>query len=68
MPLLSSIEWENFLGNFPDAHILQTRPWGDLKQAFGWKVAHLGVSTADSSGSIGAQILFKKLPLGFNLA
>lgn len=68
MSLLSPIEWENFLSNFPDAHILQTKPWGELKQAFGWKVAHLGVTSADSLHSIGAQILIKPLPFGLSLA
>jgi lipid II:glycine glycyltransferase (peptidoglycan interpeptide bridge formation enzyme) len=37
---------------------LQTGEWGELKSAFGWAVVRLIV------GEAGAQILFRKLPLG----
>ncbi len=68
MPIFSSKEWENFLRGFPDAHILQTRPWGDLKQAFGWQVEYVGLFQDEGLSGIGAQILFKSLPLGLSLA
>jgi len=54
--------WVAFLARHPDAHILQTSAWGALKADFGWQVEHV------IAGDCGAQILFRKLPLGFTLA
>jgi lipid II:glycine glycyltransferase (peptidoglycan interpeptide bridge formation enzyme) len=65
MPELSSSAWEEFLASFPDAHILQTANWGELKASFGWSVAYV---RALNSQACGAQVLFRRLPLGFTLA
>ncbi len=54
--------WERFLARYPDAHVLQTAAWGELKAAFGWQVERLIV------GETGAQVLFRPLPLGFSVA
>jgi lipid II:glycine glycyltransferase (peptidoglycan interpeptide bridge formation enzyme) len=54
-------EWNQFLTNFPDAHLLQMGEWGELKKDFGWKPVRV------ISGDAGAQILFRKLPLGFTI-
>lgn len=62
MPLVSPANWELFLARFPEAHLLQTSQWGQLKSEFGWRAAHL--VRAES----GAQVLFRPLPLGFSLA
>jgi lipid II:glycine glycyltransferase (peptidoglycan interpeptide bridge formation enzyme) len=63
MPLVSFTEWQNFLkSNYPNAHVLQTAEWGELKSAFDWQPARI------ISGDTGAQILFRKLPLGFTFA
>lgn len=62
MPLLQASEWESFLADYPRAHLLQTTAWGDLKSEFGWDVARL------ANGKAGAQVLFRRLPLGFTLA
>jgi peptidoglycan pentaglycine glycine transferase (the first glycine) len=62
MPLLQASEWESFLTEHPQAHLLQTAAWGDLKSEFGWDVARL------ANGTAGAQVLFRRLPLGFTLA
>lgn len=62
MPLLSASEWENFLAPYPDAHILQTAAWGELKADFGWEVLRC------AAGETGAQLLFRPLPLGFTIA
>lgn len=62
MPLVSEQDWNDFLAGFPEAHILQTAAWGVLKSGFGWQAAHVLV------GDSGAQVLFRKLPLGFSLA
>jgi peptidoglycan pentaglycine glycine transferase (the first glycine) len=32
----SSDDWDAFLARYPEAHLLQTGAWGDLKAAFGW--------------------------------
>jgi peptidoglycan pentaglycine glycine transferase (the first glycine) len=62
MPQISLSDWNKFLQNHPNAHILQTGEWGELKSAFGWEAIHV------VNGNIGAQILFRKLPLGFTIA
>jgi peptidoglycan pentaglycine glycine transferase (the first glycine) len=62
MSLISSFEWDQFLAGYPEAHILQTSAWGDLKSTFGWRVERV------QAGRSGAQILFRMLPLGFTIA
>ena len=62
MPEVSLAQWNDFLRNHPQAHFLQTGEWGELKSRFGWQVARLIV------GDSGAQILFRKLPLGFSVS
>lgn len=61
MPFVSLTDWNHFLSQHPNAHLLQTGEWGELKSAFGWKPVRV------ISGHIGAQILFRKLPLGFTV-
>jgi len=63
MPEISLTDWNNFLTNYPDAHILQTGEWGELKSAFGWEPVRV---TLDDG--LGVQILFRRLPLGLTLA
>jgi len=69
MPVINAEEWENFLLTFPEAHILQTRQWGDLKSQYGWKVTRViaGSSVAGPTEQSGAQILFRSIPLGFSI-
>jgi peptidoglycan pentaglycine glycine transferase (the first glycine) len=62
MPEISFPEWNDFLTNHPEAHILQSGEWGELKSAFGWEAVRV------VEGGIGAQILFRQLPLGLSLA
>jgi peptidoglycan pentaglycine glycine transferase (the first glycine) len=62
MPILSASDWSAYLTGFPDAHLLQTAAWGELKTAFGWQVRRVVMDQT------GAQILFRKLPLGLSLA
>ncbi len=62
MPEISLQYWNIFLENHPAAHILQTGEWGELKAAFGWEAARVIV------GNVGAQILFRRLPLGLTAA
>ena len=62
MSEVSLAEWNRFLQGHPNAHLLQTGEWGELKFAFGWEAVRV------ISGTAGAQILFRKLPLGFTIA
>ncbi len=62
MSELSLNTWNTFLANSPHAHLLQTGEWGELKSAFGWEAVRI------VAGEVGAQILFRRLPLGFTLA
>lgn len=62
MPEVSLSNWNQFLRAHPDAHLLQTGEWGELKAAFGWQVFRV------VSSNSGVQILFRKLPLGFTIA
>jgi peptidoglycan pentaglycine glycine transferase (the first glycine) len=62
MTILSRTEWDQFTGQFPDAHLLQTSAWGELKSSFGWQPVRL------VHGDCGAQVLFRRLPLGFQVA
>lgn len=61
MPTVSLTDWDRFLSQHPNAHLLQTGEWGELKSAFGWKPVRV------VSGNVGVQILFRKLPLGFTV-
>ncbi len=62
MPVTSAAEWETFLQNYPDAHLLQTSEWGELKSGFGWSPVRV------QEGGSGAQVLFRRLPLGLSVA
>ena len=59
---MDSTMWTEYIDGLPQAHILQTSAWGMLKSSFGWRVRWVQADNA------GAQILFRKLPLGFTLA
>src|SRR5688572_4742564 len=61
MPIVTLADWNQFLSSHPNAHLLQTGEWGELKSAFGW------IPIRMSSGNVGVQILFRKLPLGFTI-
>ena len=62
MPIRSIVEWDQFLAQFPEAHILQTSAWGELKAGFGWYPIRISIE------KVGAQVLFRRLPLGFSIA
>jgi peptidoglycan pentaglycine glycine transferase (the first glycine) len=54
-------DWNKFLENHPNAHLLQLGEWGELKKNFGWKPVRVIQS------EVGAQILFRCLPLGLTI-
>ena len=61
MPVVSLAEWNQYVDDHPNVHLLQTGEWGELKSAFGWKPVRI------VSGELGVQILFRKLPLRFTI-
>jgi len=61
MPTVSLTDWNHFLSQHPNVHLLQTGEWGELKSGFGWKPVRIVI------GNAGTQILFRKLPLGFTI-
>lgn len=62
MPELTFSEWDDFLTQYPQAHVLQTSAWGILKSKFSWQAVPV------VNGSAGALVLFRRLPLGFSIA
>jgi lipid II:glycine glycyltransferase (peptidoglycan interpeptide bridge formation enzyme) len=54
-------EWNKFIDDHPEAHLLQTGNWGELKTSFGWKAERV------IGKNCGAQILFRSIPGGFSL-
>ena len=55
--------WDRFVAAHPQAHILQTSPWGQLKAAFGWQVERVALMREERPVA-GAQILYRRLPGG----
>src|SRR4030042_1066104 len=62
MAAISIVDWDAFISRFPNPHILQTSPWGQLKAEFGWQLVHV------ASRDCGAQILIKRIIPGINFA
>ncbi|HWQ45719.1 MAG TPA: peptidoglycan bridge formation glycyltransferase FemA/FemB family protein [Longilinea sp.] len=62
MTEVTATQWDAFLAQFPDAHILQSSAWGSLKHGFGWEPHYL------INGNVGASVLFRNLPLGLKIA
>ncbi len=62
MTQISLAGWNEFLENHPNAHLLQMGEWGELKAGFGWKPVRFMLNN-----EVGAQILFRRLPLGLTL-
>ena len=66
MKRLSIRDWNNFLSECPEPHLLQTAEWGELKSSFGWQAERM--LSGEGAGECGVQILFRQLPLGFSFA
>lgn len=62
MAEISPIEWDAFISQFSNPHIMQTSPWGQLKADFGWQLVQI------ASRNCGAQILIKRILPGINFA
>jgi lipid II:glycine glycyltransferase (peptidoglycan interpeptide bridge formation enzyme) len=57
MTQVSLSEWNQFIQDHPNAHLLQMGEWGELKNDFGWKPVRFILNN-----EVGAQILFRRLP------
>ena len=62
MTVLTPEQWDEFLKQYPNAHILQTSAWGTFKSHYGWQALYI------ENHEAGAQILLRKLVLGLTLA
>lgn len=62
MALVERKEWIEFLSVHLDAHLLQTTAWGEFKGGHGWYPRYL------INGTVGAQILFRRLPFNRTIA
>jgi peptidoglycan pentaglycine glycine transferase (the first glycine) len=62
MPELTLDQWNALLHEYPNAHLLQTGAWGELKSSFGWEPVRI------VGQALGVQILFRHLPLGYSFA
>ncbi|MGB1287366.1 MAG: lipid II:glycine glycyltransferase FemX [Aggregatilineales bacterium] len=56
-------QWNQFVNRHPHAHVLQLAGWADLKTAYGWQSARVGITDADGTIIAGAQLLFRVLPM-----
>jgi len=61
MNIISRSDWDQFYQSHPEAHLLQSGQWGELKSAFGWEAVRV------INGDTGAQILFRKLLIGSSI-
>jgi peptidoglycan pentaglycine glycine transferase (the first glycine) len=59
----SDADWDAFV-EAGGGHILQTAAWGALKSRFGWRAERVALADEDNRLVAGAQILFRRLPLG----
>ena len=56
--------WDRFSIAHPQAHLLQTTPWGTLKSQFGWADERVAIADSGQELVAGAQLLYRRLPLG----
>lgn len=62
MDTLTRSDWDTFYQSHPEAHLLQSSQWGELKSSFGWEADWV------VDGETGAQVLFRKLLIGSSIA
>jgi lipid II:glycine glycyltransferase (peptidoglycan interpeptide bridge formation enzyme) len=56
--------WDAFVAGHPQAHVMQTSGWGELKSRFGWSAERVALAASSADTISGAQILFRRLPYG----
>jgi peptidoglycan pentaglycine glycine transferase (the first glycine) len=62
MPEVSTQVWDEFYKLNPQAHLFQSPYWGELKSSLTWEPVRI------IKNECGAQILFRKMPLGYTMA
>ncbi len=61
-------EWDSLLLSLPDAHLLQSWTWGELKAKYGWRAERIAWHN-DQGDAIGAaQLLFRSIRGGLTMA
>jgi lipid II:glycine glycyltransferase (peptidoglycan interpeptide bridge formation enzyme) len=55
--------WDRFVCAHPHGHLLQCWAWGALKAHYGWRPARVGLLDGEQLVA-GAQVLFRRFPLG----
>ena len=65
-PALNDARWDAFVATCPTGHLLQLSRWGALKTRFGWEAVRLALEQGGELRA-GAQLLFRRLPLGRTL-
>lgn len=50
--------WDHFVASHPQAHVLQTSLWGELKEHFGWRARRIAL-VEDGHIQAGAQLLLR---------
>ena len=59
-------KWNDFV-RARGGHVLQSTAWAELKSRFGWSAQRIALAHADTF-TTGAQLLFRRLPLGLVFA
>ena len=60
-------DWNALVAREDSFSLTQSREWGAFKERLGWSVHRVGVEDGDALVA-GAQLLVKRLPLGFSVA
>ena len=61
---IDATTWNDFNIAHPYGHVLQSSAWGELKAQFAWNVQRIALERDDKIIA-GAQILFRRLPMGW---
>jgi lipid II:glycine glycyltransferase (peptidoglycan interpeptide bridge formation enzyme) len=61
VPNLDAYEWNTALASIPNAHVLQTWQWGELKSRYGWTPARV-LFVENGTPRAAAQILRRAVP------
>jgi lipid II:glycine glycyltransferase (peptidoglycan interpeptide bridge formation enzyme) len=62
----NGLTWDDFVAS-RGGHILQSTVWGELKSRFGWRTHRIALMRNETMVA-GAQILYRRLPLGLQFA
>lgn len=63
-PNMDGPTWDGILAGFPDAHLLQTWEWAQVKSGFGWEPLPTVWHDKDGLPAAAAMVLARKLSIG----